>query len=194
MGKYPEHQQRQPHGVAGQPCVDVQRRPDGVQYYLQRHNPEHPLADARRISLSTPAAIVTTSLIKCANGETIRPDPRLHHAAPVFPRRPHSGLQGHLDGGQRLSRSIWRAACPTRWMKTAATDRAAHLGEPQESYLKKPISHPLWKEYEEFGLRGGHGGMDYLVLRAFVESVQNGTRSAHRRATTPASWPSDHRR
>ena len=35
--------------------------------------------------------------------------------------------------------------------------------------------HPLWKEYEEFGLRGGHGGMDYLVLRAFVESVQNQT-------------------
>ena len=27
---------------------------------------------------------------------------------------------------------------------------------------------PLWKEYEEFGLRGGHGGMDYLVLRAFT--------------------------
>jgi hypothetical protein len=30
----------------------------------------------------------------------------------------------------------------------------------------------LWKEYEAFGRRGGHGGMDYLVLRAFVESVQ----------------------
>jgi hypothetical protein len=36
------------------------------------------------------------------------------------------------------------------------------------------FKHPLWKEYEEFGLRGGHGGMDYLVLRAFVESVQDG--------------------
>ena len=34
--------------------------------------------------------------------------------------------------------------------------------------------HPLWREYKEFGLRGGHGGMDYLVLRAFVESIQQG--------------------
>lgn len=34
--------------------------------------------------------------------------------------------------------------------------------------------HPLWKEYEEFGLRGGHGGMDYLALRAFIESIQQG--------------------
>ena len=34
------------------------------------------------------------------------------------------------------------------------------------------FKHPLWKEYEGYGLRGGHGGMDYLALRAFVESVQ----------------------
>ena len=34
--------------------------------------------------------------------------------------------------------------------------------------------HPLWKAYEEFGPRGGHDGMDYLALRAFVESVQKG--------------------
>jgi hypothetical protein len=32
----------------------------------------------------------------------------------------------------------------------------------------------LWKEYRDFGLRGGHGGMDYLVLRAFIESIQQG--------------------
>ena len=34
--------------------------------------------------------------------------------------------------------------------------------------------HPLWKEYEEYGLRGGHGGMDFLCLRAFIESLQKG--------------------
>ena len=40
-----------------------------------------------------------------------------------------------------------------------------------EAYMEE-YKHPLWQAYEEFGLRGGHGGMDYLVLRAFVESVQ----------------------
>ena len=39
-----------------------------------------------------------------------------------------------------------------------------------EEYL-----HPLWREYRDFGIRGNHDGMDYLVLRAFIESVQNGT-------------------
>ena len=39
----------------------------------------------------------------------------------------------------------------------------------------KQYRHPLWQAYDEFGARGGHGGMDYLVLRAFVESVQNHT-------------------
>ena len=43
--------------------------------------------------------------------------------------------------------------------------------EKDEKYMQQ-YEHPLWKDYEEFGLRGGHGGMDYLVLRAFVESVQ----------------------
>ena len=35
--------------------------------------------------------------------------------------------------------------------------------------------HPLWQEYEKFGLRGGHGGMDYLVLKSFIESIQDDT-------------------
>ena len=51
---------------------------------------------------------------------------------------------------------------PTYW---------THRWENDKAYMEE-YKHPLWKEYEEYGLRGGHGGMDYLVLRAFVESVQ----------------------
>ena len=35
--------------------------------------------------------------------------------------------------------------------------------------------HPLWKEYRKEGIREGHAGIDYLVLRAFFESVINNT-------------------
>ena len=49
-----------------------------------------------------------------------------------------------------------------------------HRWESDEGYMNK-YEHPLWREYEEFGLRGGHGGMDYLALRGFIQSVQNGT-------------------
>ena len=33
----------------------------------------------------------------------------------------------------------------------------------------------LHAEYEMLGPRGGHGGMDWLVCRAFVEAVKNET-------------------
>ena len=48
------------------------------------------------------------------------------------------------------------------------------MGKIKDRYkeMLEKYEHPLWKEYREFGLRGGHGGMDYLVLRAFVESIQ----------------------
>ena len=35
--------------------------------------------------------------------------------------------------------------------------------------------HPLWKEYIKGGINGGHGGIDYLVLRGFFEAAINGT-------------------
>ena len=37
-------------------------------------------------------------------------------------------------------------------------------------------AHPLWKEFDEEGSKGGHGGMDYLVLKAFAECVVNKTK------------------
>ena len=42
-----------------------------------------------------------------------------------------------------------------------------------EMYAK--YDHPLHAEYERLGTKGGHGGMDWLVSRAFVEAVKNGT-------------------
>ena len=46
-----------------------------------------------------------------------------------------------------------------------------HHFEDDAPYMKE-YEHPIWTAYHEIGERGGHGGMDFLVLRAFVESVQ----------------------
>ncbi len=51
--------------------------------------------------------------------------------------------------------------------------------EEKEPYIKsiedvrQDYEHPLWKEYLAEGVSAGHGGMDWLVLRAFVESVKS---------------------
>ena len=41
----------------------------------------------------------------------------------------------------------------------------------------KKYDHPLWKKFQASGVKGGHGGMDFLVLRAFFEAVQKRTQT-----------------
>ena len=106
---------------------------------------------------------IVTTMIKCANGETIC----LKHDCSL--PRPYS--RAFLIQG---TRGIWQedgARCYFDGVSPIHPGEWCHSWEPEAGYIEK-YKHPLWKEYEEFGLRGGHGGMDYLVLRAFVEAVQ----------------------
>ena len=32
--------------------------------------------------------------------------------------------------------------------------------------------HPLWKRFEDQAAGSGHGGMDFFILRAFIESLK----------------------
>ncbi len=114
-------------------------------------------------------ADVVTSMLKCANGETIL----LTHDCSL--PRPYSrggrvqGTNGlwqedgnliYLEGRTKIDKNDWM-----------------HSFEPAEPYLKA-YAHPLWTAYEEMERRlvvGGHGGMDWLVERAWIESVQTGT-------------------
>lgn len=47
--------------------------------------------------------------------------------------------------------------------------------ENNEEEMFEKYDHPLHKEYTAIGAKEGHGGMDYLVCRAFIEAVKNGT-------------------
>ena len=44
-----------------------------------------------------------------------------------------------------------------------------------EKEMFEKYDHPLHAEYVKKGVKAGHGGMDWLVCRAFIESVKNGT-------------------
>jgi predicted dehydrogenase len=101
---------------------------------------------------------IVTTMIKCSRGETI-----VITLDTTLPR-PYSRA-GRVQGTKGL------------WMED---NRSIHIEgrspkhewESFETY-RNEYEHPLWKEFIRLGLRGGHGGMDYLVLRAFVESVAN---------------------
>ena len=46
-----------------------------------------------------------------------------------------------------------------------------HRWESDEEYLKN-YDHPLWKRFENQASGSGHGGMDFFIVRAFIESMK----------------------
>lgn len=38
----------------------------------------------------------------------------------------------------------------------------------------KLYEHPVWKRFEEEGVKGGHGGMDWLIFDAYFEALKSG--------------------
>ena len=45
--------------------------------------------------------------------------------------------------------------------------------EPMDNYWEE-FEHPLWKKSRAGAFTGGHGGMDWLVMRAFLNAVRRG--------------------
>ena len=107
---------------------------------------------------------VVTTLIKCANGETIK----LQHDNSL-PRKYSRELRLHGTKGV--------------YMETGDLLYLEGISDPEKGELEwdkfhdviQDYVHPLWKWYENEGVKSGHGGIDYLVLRAFVESVRDGS-------------------
>ena len=104
---------------------------------------------------------VVTTCIKCAHGQTIV----LTHDTTL--PRPYS--RGNVVQG---TRGIW-SELAHGVLFDGQSDRPSweHVFTDIENY-REEYEHPLWRNYKAVG---GHGGMDYLVLRAFIESVKNGT-------------------
>ena len=114
--------------------------------------------DAKR---EVTAGDVVTTVIKCAHGETIV----LFHSTTL----PHPySRRGRVQG----TRGIWTEDNKSIYIEGLSPNHDEW--ELFSKYLDDPkYEHPLWTWYRSSDIEGGgHGGMDYLVLRAFVESVR----------------------
>ncbi len=103
---------------------------------------------------------IVTTILTCANGETVRLT--LDTTAP----RPYYSREFTVRG--------------TKGMQYEDTNVVYFEGMPEptknnEEEMFEKYDHPLHKEYHALGERGGHDGMDWLVCRAFIESVKNKT-------------------
>lgn len=109
---------------------------------------------------------VVTTVIKCAHGETIT----LYHDTSL--PRPYS--RANLVQGTKGLWSEDKHAVYIEGLSPKGDNWWGHEWDDIENYYEK-FEHPLWKEYRSEGVRAGHGGMDYLVQRAFITSVMNQT-------------------
>ena len=127
------------------------------EYVIKEKGADNPLASAQFCQ-----GDVVTTVIRCANGQTVRItlDTTLPRAySRQFTVRGTKGayfedmdaiyIDGQTDNAEFDAKKIWDNA---------------------KDY-EKDYQHPLWRDYQK---TDDHGGIDYLVLRAFFESVMLG--------------------
>jgi hypothetical protein len=101
---------------------------------------------------------VVTTMLRCANGETIL----LQHDTNL--PRPYS-LGFRVQG----TKGIWMDVNSSIYIE--GQSKEAHSWEDTKAWFEK-YDHPLWKKYGNDAAGAGHGGMDWFVLNAFIESVK----------------------
>jgi predicted dehydrogenase len=104
---------------------------------------------------------VVTTMIRCANGETIL----LQHDTNL--PRPYS-LGFRVQG----TKGIWMDVNHSLYIE--GISKTNDQWEDAKAYLAQ-YDHPLWKRWSNATEGAGHGGMDFFVLHAFVESIKRKT-------------------
>ena len=124
------------------------------EYIVKNGGEDHPNA-----KINFKLGDVVTTVIKCANGQTIM----LSHD--TNSPRPYS-LNFRVQG----TKGIWMKDNKSIYIEGRSPE--SHRWEKDEPYLKE-YDHPLWKRFEQQAAGSGHGGMDFFIIRAFVEALKD---------------------
>lgn len=154
------------HGVGPiMQCVDINRgnrftnlvsfssKAKGLASYVEKKSPGHPNA-----KINYKNGDVTTTLLNCANGETVMLTHDTHLPRPY-------ALGFRIQGTDGLWMDVNKSVHIEGISKPHTWDKA-------EDWFKK-YDHPLWKKYESNALGAGHGGMDWFVFNAFIIAVKD---------------------
>jgi predicted dehydrogenase len=126
----------------------------GIHNYIVKNGGEnHPNA-----RLKFKQGDVITSMIETTNGETIIVTHDCNSP------RPYS-LGFRVQG----SAGLWEVDGNRIYIEDKA--KKPHVWDDASEWLEK-YDHPLWKKYGEKATGAGHGGMDFFVIHAFVESAK----------------------
>ena len=144
--------------------VSVASKARGLQDWAKRSNQTQQMQD-----FSWNEGDIVTTILKCANGETIT----LTHGCSL--PRPYS-RNGKIQG----TRGAWVEDAGGIYLEpetiqATGQDEMHHWSSLEE--YKAKYRHPLWQEYVEnhsISHEEGHNDMDYLVLCALMDSMESG--------------------
>ena len=123
------------------------------QYIEEKGGKDHPNA-----KVNFKCGDVVQTMIKCHNGETIL----ITHDTNL--PRPYS-LGFRVQG----TKGIWMDDNKSIYLEGVSAK--PHRWEDFKPYQEK-YDHPIWKAHAADAENAGHGGIDYFVLRAFIESIK----------------------
>jgi predicted dehydrogenase len=121
-------------------------------YIVENGGEDHPNA-----KLKFKLGDVITSTIETSNGETIIVT---HDTSSP---RPYS-LGFRVQG----TKGLWEVDGNRIYIEGKSEP---HKWDAADDWLQK-YDHPLWQKYGEHAMGAGHGGMDFFVINAFVESAK----------------------
>jgi glycosyl hydrolase family 109/GFO/IDH/MocA oxidoreductase family protein len=125
----------------------------GLSAYVEKLSPGNP-----ETKINFKNGDVVTTMINCANGETVM----LSHDTHL--PRPYS-LGFRVQG----TKGIWMDVSQTVYIENQS--KKEDEWDPAKDWFDK-YDHPLWKKYAGDAAGAGHGGMDWFVFNAFVEAVK----------------------
>jgi hypothetical protein len=137
--------------------VSFSSKARGLADYVNKKSPNHPNA-----KINYKNGDVTSSLINCANGETISITHDTH-----LPRPYSIGFRVQGTNG------IWMDVAKSIHIEGVSKP---HKWDKVEDWIAK-YDHPLWKRYEKTASGAGHGGIDWFVFNAFVLAVKKKTQT-----------------
>lgn len=142
--------------------VSVASKAAGLEEYIKTNMPDNKLLKGKTFNQGD----IVTTIIKCANGETITIT--LDTTLPRFYSRGFT-IRGTKGMYEEATHSIFMDTADDRshdldWRK----EKSGNADEYAKEY-----EHPVWKKYQEEGVQGTHDGMDWLQFKTFFEALRN---------------------
>lgn len=126
---------------------------------LHKHIVDQGGADHPNAKVKFKLGDIVTTVIQCHNGENI-----------VLIHDTNSPRPYSLGFRAQGTEGIWMNDGNTIYLQNESEKK--HQWEKATPYLEKH-DHPVWKNHAATAENAGHGGIDFFVLRGFIEAIKN---------------------